>query len=117
MFYFHEKYFFSAASDQPKKSQSLPKDPNVVSSQQEEDDIAKAIQLVSTFQNSSMKIFHQFHEFFLLNELIFLQSLQESKGHTSSSKTSTNTSSASLYPSASSLYGNAAAGKKYALIK
>lgn len=65
-----------------------------------------------------MKIFHQFHEFFLLNELIFfLQSLQESKGHTSSSKTSTNTSSASLYPSASSLYGNAAAGKKYALIK
>merc|ERR1711899_447161 len=75
------KIFFSAASDQPKKSQSLPKDPNVVSSQQEEDDIAKAIQL----------------------------SLQESKGHTSSSKTSTNTSSASLYPSASSLYGNAAA--------
>lgn len=42
------KIFFSAASDQPKKSQSLPKDPNVVSSQQEEDDIAKAIQLVST---------------------------------------------------------------------
>ena len=42
--------FFTAASDQPKKSQSLPKDPNVVSSQQEEDDIAKAIQLVSTFQ-------------------------------------------------------------------
>ena len=39
--------FFSAASDQPKKTQSLPKDPNVVSSQQEEDDIAKAIQLVS----------------------------------------------------------------------
>jgi len=73
--------FSSAASDQPKKTQSLPKDPNVVSSQQEEDDIAKAIQL----------------------------SLQESKGHTSSSKTSTTTSSASLYPSASSLYGNAAA--------
>ena len=61
MFYFHEKYFFSAASDQPKKSQSLPKDPNVVSSQQEEDDIAKAIQLVSTyFPNCSMKNFHQF---------------------------------------------------------
>ena len=53
MSYFHEKYFLlfsTAASDQPKKSQSLPKDPNVVSSQQEEDDIAKAIQLVSTFQ-------------------------------------------------------------------
>ena len=47
-----KKYPFlsTAASDQPKKSQSLPKDPNVVSSQQEEDDIAKAIQLVSTFQ-------------------------------------------------------------------
>ena len=55
-FNFHEKwkknipFLSTAASDQPKKSQSLPKDPNVVSSQQEEDDIAKAIQLVSTFQ-------------------------------------------------------------------
>ena len=36
---------FSSTSDPPKKSQSLPKDPNVVSSQQEEDDIARAIQL------------------------------------------------------------------------
>lgn len=36
---------FSSASETPKKSKSLPKDPNVVSSQQEEDDIAKAIQL------------------------------------------------------------------------
>ena len=34
---------FSGGSDQPKKA-AVPKDPNVVSSQQEEDDIAKAIQ-------------------------------------------------------------------------
>ena len=34
---------FSGGSDQPKKT-AVPKDPNVVSSQQEEEDIAKAIQ-------------------------------------------------------------------------
>ena len=34
---------FSGGSDQPKKA-TVPKDPNVVSSQQEEEDIAKAIQ-------------------------------------------------------------------------
>ena len=34
---------FSGGSDQPKKA-AVPKDPNVVSSQQEEEDIAKAIQ-------------------------------------------------------------------------
>ena len=69
---------FSSVSDQPKKSQtaaSLPKDPNVVSSQQEEDDIAKAIQL----------------------------SLQENKGHTTKSspsiQASSSSASASLYPS------------------
>ena len=58
---------------QPKKSAAIPKDPNVVSSQQEEDDIARAIQL----------------------------SLQENKGHTSKNSTSTGqaASSASLYPS------------------
>lgn len=36
---------FSSSSDHPKKKTVIPKDPNVVSSQQEEDDIAKAIQL------------------------------------------------------------------------
>ena len=51
---------FSYSSDAPKKSVSVPKDPNVVSSQQEEDDIARAIQL----------------------------SLQENKGHTSKSSSS-----------------------------
>lgn len=71
---------FSSASDTPKKSKSLPKDPNVVSSQQEEDDIAKAIQL----------------------------SLQESKGHTSKVASSSSSSSSSLYPS-NSLYGAGAA--------
>ena len=63
---------FSSVSDQQaKKSQALPKDPNVVSSQQEEDDIARAIQL----------------------------SLQENKGHTTKSSTSQSNSSSSLYPS------------------
>ena len=62
---------FSSVSDQQaKKSQALPKDPNVVSSQQEEDDIARAIQL----------------------------SLQENKGHTTKSSTS-QANSTSLYPS------------------
>lgn len=69
---------FSSTSDPPKKSQSLPKDPNVVSSQQEEDDIARAIQL----------------------------SLQDSKGHTTKSSSASASSSSSLYPS-NSLYGNA----------
>jgi len=40
-----EGHDFNSSSDHPKKKPQIPKDPNVVSSQQEEDDIAKAIQL------------------------------------------------------------------------
>lgn len=73
--------FSSSSSDQAKKVAKLPKDPNVVSSQQEEDDIAKAIQL----------------------------SLQESKGSPKkASSSSSSGQSSSLYPS-NSLYASAPA--------
>jgi len=69
---------FSSSSDEATKKRvaAVPKDPNVVSSQQEEDDIAKAIQL----------------------------SLQESKSAVKSSGASVASSSSTLYPS-NSLYG------------
>lgn len=70
---------FSSSSDQPKKKMQVSKDPNVVNSQQEEDDIAKAIQL----------------------------SLQEEKQTGGATKKMTNTvaSASSLYPT-ESLMGN-----------
>lgn len=40
-----EGFEFADTSTQPAKQQVIPKDPNVVTSQQEEDDIAKAIEL------------------------------------------------------------------------
>lgn len=40
-----EGYEFPSTTEKPKSKLSLPKDPNVVSSQQEEDDLAKAIEL------------------------------------------------------------------------
>merc|ERR1712129_350441 len=49
---------FSSASDDPtskKRVQQVSKDPNVVSSQQEEDDIAKAIQMSLQETKSSVK--------------------------------------------------------------
>jgi signal transducing adaptor molecule len=70
---------FSSTSDQPKKA-VIPKDPNVVSSQEEEDDIARAIQL----------------------------SLQENKGSPKTASGGSGSGGASaLYPS-NSLYGTAA---------
>lgn len=78
-----EKYDFSNLGDEPAKASAkasqLPKDPNVVTSQQEEDDIAKAIELSLKETKSSPK----------------------SQAHTGGG-TSTSTSSAnypSLYPS------------------
>jgi len=74
---------FSSASDDPtskKRVQQVSKDPNVVSSQQEEDDIAKAIQM----------------------------SLNEGKSGVKSSGASVASSSSTLYPS-NSLYGGLAA--------
>ncbi len=71
---------------QPKKT-VVPKDPNVVSSQQEEDDIAKAIQLSLQESKSGGKV---------------------TNGSSSrSTSSSSNNASSSLYPS-NSLYGSAA---------
>ena len=48
---------FSSSSDEATKKRvaAVPKDPNVVSSQQEEDDIAKAIQLSLQESKSAVK--------------------------------------------------------------
>jgi len=74
----------SGSSDIKKRSTSaIPKDPNVVSNQQEEDDIAKAIQL--SLQESKSSTSQQPHR---------------SSTYTGANATSVNAGNSSLYPSA-----------------
>jgi len=75
----------SSVSSQTRKkhSTSAPKDPNVVSNQQEEDDIAKAIQLSLQESKSSPS-----------------QQAQRSASYSNSTTSSSNANQAGLYPSA-----------------
>ncbi|XP_043527511.1 signal transducing adapter molecule 1 [Frieseomelitta varia] len=76
----HEGYDFTSTSDTPKRTSILSKDPNVVTNSQEEEDIAKAIEL----------------------------SLKESKAHSQASSSHSSPASnkyTSLYPNVSSALG------------
>jgi len=75
----------SGSSDVKKRSSSaIPKDPNIVSNQQEEDDIAKAIQL--SLQESKSSTSQQPH--------------RSSASYTGANSSSVNKGNSSLYPSA-----------------
>ncbi|CAL7939952.1 unnamed protein product [Xylocopa violacea] len=85
----NEGYDFTSTSDTPKRTSALSKDPNVVTNSQEEEDIAKAIEL----------------------------SLKESKGHSQGSSSHNSPASnkyTSLYPNVSSALGasNNSEGRK-----
>nr|XP_054750584.1 LOW QUALITY PROTEIN: signal transducing adapter molecule 1-like [Lytechinus pictus] len=82
-----EGFGFSSSDDTPKPTQTFSKDPNVVSSQQEEDDIAKAIALSLENDKSSNRS-------------------SSGGGGNSGGGGSSYQSSSSLYPSTNTLYAS-----------